>query len=236
MKFWLRILRDHTVFIFDNLGPAEQAAICQARALQAAFERLLAQAPVNPAEAATATVSLIEFKRSLLQRLLNCQITIHLQASDLNHMINEAQEFLRVLGCIAPIQGPVPVHVLHLLRLWIPDAGGHSSMLYHVLDSNESRLVRELRRFEKEFSMLYLKVIGKTEMFDRLRACFPSICHTAEEGAGLVRSHIDFLEQLGGLIGGCRVETTGSAAMVDHMIAEETHFLAHLVAYMGAMQ
>ena len=229
MTFWLGILRDHTFFIVSSLSPSERDAIIQGDGLRKTFEDLLKRADsVNEKEAAEATEELIAYKKDVLTRLLNCRIGIHLLPSDINGMINEAREFLRVLNRAQRQPESGPRLLLHLHRLWVHDAAGHCSMLYRTLDPTEEPLIEELRGFEHEFNLLYLKTDTKTQFYSKLNQDFPSLYELLRETREKVMEHIDLLQSLENKMQRCTLETNGSPLMPNHMIREETHFLNQL--------
>lgn len=225
-NFWLGILRDHSLFILNSLGPTETDLTRSAYNFYGVFEEMLKRpGVVSGAEAAQATEELIAFKKEILNRLLSCRIIIHLLPSDLNQMINEAREFLRVLGLIPDLYKDPTALLLHLHRLWLPDAAGHSAMLQRALDPDEFRLVRQLNAFESTFNMLYIKSILKTQMHQKLEKDFPSVRRLYSDSREIVQEHVNLLMSLEKLIQGCNIENNTTALLPNHMIREEMYFL-----------
>ncbi len=229
INFWLGILRDHTIFIYNSLGPSEKEAARRAESLRYIFENLMKNPGGAAAgDAARATRELIMFKTNLLARCLHCQVVIHLNPSDLNVMINEALEFFRILGELPPLSQDRAARLLHLMRLWIPDAATHSAMLYRVLDPDEHKLLQELQNYEWNFNLMFLKTILKTQMYEKLAADFPSLYEMIPEARQSVESHIVLLNAMERRLESCTVENTGSPLMADHMLREERYFLNQL--------
>lgn len=234
MAFWLGIMRDHAMFIRENLGPNERQWVESAEKLRYVFEDLLAGVQtVTREEAVCAAENLITLKSRLLMLLLKCGLVIHLQPSDLNHMINEAQEFLRVLGRLPAPPADPPASLLHLNRLWLSDAAGHSAMLYRVLDPHEYRLLMELQQYENAFNCLFIESYGKTEMYGAVRDDFPSLYGMENDARGVVQTHIDLLKSLENQIGSCTVQNNGTPLLPNHMIREETYFLNRVAQVLG---
>ncbi|MFZ5643826.1 MAG: DUF2935 domain-containing protein [Bacillota bacterium] len=234
MAFWLGIMRDHAIFIRDNLGPYERQWVESAEKMRIVFEELLTRVQsVTREEAVSATENLIALKSQLLMLLLKCSVVIHLQPSDLSHMINEAQEFLRVLGRLPAPPADTPALLLHLNRLWLSDAAGHSAMLYRILDPHEYRLLMELQQYEYTFNSLFIKAYGKTEMYGAVRTDFPSLYGMVNEARGVVQTHIDLLSSLERQIGSCTVQNNGTPLLPNHMIREETYFLNRVAQLLG---
>lgn len=234
--FWLGIMRDHTLFIRDNLGPGEKEAVARADALHCLFEDLVGRAAtVTDQEAAGATENLIAFKSSLLARQLDCGITLHLEPSDLNHMINEAKEFLRVLGRLPGPAADTPSLLLHLNRIWLADAAGHSAMMYRVLDPLEYRQLMELKQYEEIFNHQFIKAVAKDQMYRAVGRGFPSLYGFINEARAAVQAHIDLLRNLEKAIGSCSLENNGNPLLPNHMVREETYFLTRLALLLGRL-
>ena len=66
-------------------------------------------------------------------------------------MVNEIEEYLRILNEL--VNGkPVPTFdALHHVILWLPDAVGHAAALASGLDSVESSLIKRSIKFKKHF-------------------------------------------------------------------------------------
>ncbi|HZG71678.1 MAG TPA: DUF2935 domain-containing protein, partial [Chondromyces sp.] len=104
--FWLQILGDHARFIHDSLSPKEKARIQEADNYRQTFDALLARArqirrteeAVQLAEEAKrVSEKLRNYKLSIIRMQLENRISIHLTPTFINHMVNELEEYLRIL-------------------------------------------------------------------------------------------------------------------------------------------
>jgi len=243
-RFWLQILGDHSRFIFNTLSPKETGDIQTAQRFIQAFDQLLHQARDIQSEAQlgtlnkqaySLTVNLRQFKLNILERRLVKQITIGLTPTFLNHMVNELEEYLRILNSL--LEGkPVPqFDALHHDFLWLSDAAGHAASISSDLDFVEKRLIHRSQAFEGHFEQFYLKSIEmagymRTELRD-----FPAFR----------RFHMDidiemnlfraFLKELEDLELSAEVLDRISPLMPDHMLREECYYLMKL-AQLGLVQ
>ncbi|WP_307719851.1 DUF2935 domain-containing protein [Paenibacillus kobensis] len=143
-RFWLQILGDHARFIFNALSPKEHQDIHQARNGVSVFDQLLAAARNRSVslteltkQAAQAAYQFRHFKLSLLERQLTGHITFGLPPTFLNHMVNELEEYLRILQALLNGQ-PVPKYdPLHYDLVWLLDASGHAGTF--VMDFDRVR-------------------------------------------------------------------------------------------------
>ncbi|MCM3039456.1 DUF2935 domain-containing protein [Paenibacillus motobuensis] len=243
-RFWLQILGDHSRFIFNTLSPKETADIQTAQHFIQAFDQLLNQARDIESDAQlgtlnkqaySLTVNLRQFKLNILERQLVKQITIGLTPTFLNHMVNELEEYLRILNCL--LEGkPVPqFDALHHDFLWLSDAAAHAAIISSDLDFVEKRLIDRSRAFEGHFQQFYLKSIEmagymRTELRD-----FPAFrrFHTdVDMEMNIFRA---FLKELEDLELSAEVLDRISPLIPDHMMREECYYLMKL-AQLGLVQ
>ena len=100
--FWLQILGDHSRFIYEALAPVQKEEIEKTSIFIRVFDALLDQAKSSDsmqltAKAEAEVIKLREFKLELLRKHLIGKIKIHLSPTFFNHMINELEEYLRIL-------------------------------------------------------------------------------------------------------------------------------------------
>lgn len=223
VAFWRGILRDHAVFARDSLGPLEREAVAEAEALRVELEGRPEERPLEATvEAAKA---LIAFQSQLLARLADCQLTIHLHATDLAHMIREAEQFLRAVGVLPQPAMPVS-RLLHLHRFWLEDAAFHSTFLTGVLDFHEYLWRERFLQFERLLTHLFLKARHQRGVYERLGGQpFAAVDGLTEEADRAIGAHLRALERLEGLTARCEVEISASPLVADHMIREERHYL-----------
>ena len=240
IEFWTRIMRDHGEFQYTNLAPSECKYIKRAKYFMDLFEslhedvkalsdtisnkELLNLIPKNIA----ALQQFIEFKREILEMILKCNIDIGLSPTFLNHMINEAMEYYRVL-CI--IQGNIPYNEplenIRLHKIWLPDAAGHASAIACDLDAIEKELITKGDKFAKRFNELFIKAYEMYKMFERTSIENGSLLYLNKEVEKEIDKFICYLEDIEQLRKCCNIFGTGTLKPLipNHMIREEKYYM-----------
>lgn len=107
LAFWNQILKEHAEFTDGLLDPTEDELIEEARALAAIFDALEQQArmarrrlqmlPEVTIRSENATEDNVEFKTNLIEGLLSCHVRSVIIPLLSDHMLREANFYLRVL-------------------------------------------------------------------------------------------------------------------------------------------
>jgi Protein of unknown function (DUF2935). len=236
-RFWLQILGDHARFIFHTLSPVETKDIKQASYYITAYDQLLEYARQSSSEAdcqfiskqaCELTTEFRTFKLAILERQLLGKVMIMLTPTFLNHMVNELEEYLRILHELVAGK-PVPAFdALHHDFLWLPDAAGHAAAIGSDLDFTEKRLIVKTQQFEMQFQQLYLKSVEmagymRTELKD-----FPAFRRLHKEVDMEMKLFVAFLKELEELEISDEVLDRISPLMPDHMMREECYYLTKL--------
>jgi hypothetical protein len=166
-RFWLQILGDHSRFILNALSPQEEVLIQKSKNFIVLFDRLLDTARKEPSEvrindlsmqAYKAAQDIKEFKLYILSKQLLNKIRINLPPTFINHMLNELNEYLKILNCYINKQQYSP-NALHHHLLWLSDGAGHAYGISAFLDMSEKAKILESQKYGMEFDNLYLKSI-----------------------------------------------------------------------------
>ncbi|WP_409346025.1 DUF2935 domain-containing protein [Paenibacillus sp. MBLB4367] len=240
-RFWLQILGDHGRFIYNVLSPKETKDINKVIPFMQAFDRLLEQARTAKSEndsisianqALPLTLEFREFKLSLLQRSLLGKIAIGLTPTFVNHMVNELEEYLRILNELAAGR-PVPTFAaLHHDFLWLPDAAGHAAAIASDLDQVEKRWIVKSQQFETHFQQLYLKSVEMAGYMRTHLQDFPAFRRLHSEVDLEMKLFVAFLGELGAMELSAEILDRISPLMPDHMMREECYYLTKL-AHLG---
>lgn len=236
-RFWLQILGDHARFIFNTLSTVEKQDIQLAGTYIQSYDRLLEQARQAKSEADSGSLSkqaydLTEefrtFKLDLLRRAILGKVVIALTPTFINHMVNELEEYLRILVNLVAGK-PVPVfNALHHDFLWLPDAAGHAAAIASDLDSVEKRLIKKSQQFEKHFQQLYLKSIEMAGYMRTNLKDFPAFRRLHKEVDMEMRLFVALLHELEEMELSAEVLDRISPLMPDHMMREECYYLTKL--------
>jgi hypothetical protein len=239
-RFWLQILGDHARFILMALSPAEREDVRRAESFIARFDALLAAARMRDAEsrlpalnreASEATRELKAFKLGLLERLLTGNVDLLLTPTFLNHMVNELEEYERILAELLAGR-PVPrLHPLHYDIVWLQDAIGHAAELSYDMDLVERRWIEKSRTFQMEFGAFFLKAIEMAGYLRTSLSTFPAFEKFHADIDLEMKLFMRFLQELEELQIGPKLLDRIHPLMPDHMFREECYYLTKLAAY-----
>lgn len=243
-RFWLQILGDHGRFILNTLSPKESQDIQAAQQFIQSFDQLLddsrhvqldSEASKITQQAYTLTNEFRMFKLNLLQRAILGKMTIGLTPTFLNHMVNELEEYLRILHELVAGK-PVPqFNAIHHDLLWLPDAAGHASSIASDLDSVEKRLIHKSTEFELHFQQLYLKSIELAGYMRTQLRDFPAFRKFHNDINLEMNLFIAFLKELESMELTAEVLDRISPLIPDHMMREECYYLTKL-SQLGLIQ
>jgi hypothetical protein len=248
LLFWTGIMRDHGEFLVTALSSRERETVQGAENFRNIFIgfRNEAQALVGTnnitlaLELATRVrpelINFINFKRQILRRLLQCNIEINFPPAFINHMINEANEFLRTIDRILNPNLAIDMvnaaqENLRLHRIWLPDGAGHAASVISTLDPNEATLIEEAKTFKASFEQLFLKAIELSQMLPRASLMDGNLNRFNQDVAILLTEFVRYLRRLRELRGQCTVLGTLKPLMADHMIREENYYLNNIQDY-----
>jgi hypothetical protein len=238
-RFWLQILGDHSRFIYNSLSPKENRDIQAAHQFIQAFDRLLQLSrnantetdlkSIND-QAYALTNELRTFKLGLLERTILGKIAIALTPTFLNHMVNELEEYLRIVKEL--VEGkPVPrFHALHHDMLWLSDAAGHAAAIAADLDAVEKRLIQKSQQFEVHFQQFYLKSIEMVGYMRTQLRDFPAFRKFHTDIDIEMKVFIAFLKELEVMEISAEVLDRINPLMPDHMMREECYYLTKLAS------
>ncbi|RJE87647.1 DUF2935 domain-containing protein [Paenibacillus sp. 1011MAR3C5] len=234
-RFWLQILGDHARFIYNALSPVELKDIQTASRFIHHFDQLLTQAreqsvplaELNSAASAL-TGQLRSFKLDLLDRSLQGKVKIGLTPTFLNHMVNELEEYARILASLLEGKGVPQFPSLHHDLLWLQDASGHAASLAMDLDAVEKRLIKKSQKFEKHFTQYYMKAIELTGYFRTMRDRYPVLGKFHNDVNLEMKVFMSFLKELEELELGEELLSRIDPLMPNHMYREECYYLLKL--------
>jgi hypothetical protein len=232
-RFWLQILGDHSRFIYDSLAPIQKVEIEQASNFIQVFDTLLEKANSNElmevtAQAEIEVIKLREFKLELIRKHLIGKIKIHLPPTFINHMVNELEEYLRILNYLKAGQVPPVYHELHHHLLWLLDAAGHSGAIASNSDAVEKRLKEKSNSFKKNFEDFYLKAVELAGYLRTNLTTFPALSKMNVDSQLEIKLFQNFLHEIEELRLSKQALGTFAPLMADHMYREECYYLMKL--------
>ncbi len=237
LRFWLQILGDHSRFIHDSLAPSEMKRIEIAKHFKEKFDNLLAKAkqPLGGnelyqtiKEAKMNSEQFRVFKLDLLEAHLVGKIKIMLPPTFINHMVNELDEWLRVVKFLDEGKQVPPSHPLHHHLLWLLDAAGHAGAIHDNLDRVEKELREKGHEFTKKWENFYLKAVELVGYLRTQQFQFPALSRFNNQVELEMKIFKSFLRELEEME--LNKESLGilEPLMADHMAREECYYLHKL--------
>jgi hypothetical protein len=241
-RFWLQILGDHARFIRDTLSPVEKEEIEKAEHFITVMDQLLGMSRQYPSGgkledltqmAAKQTEKLRTFKLSLIKKKLTGNVVIGLGETFINHMVNELEEYIKVLDSLIQNQSVPEFHPVHHHLLWLADAAGHAGAINDNLDLSEKQLKQKGTVFQKEFEAFYLKAIELAGYMRTGLLEFPALTKFNEDVELEMKIFKSFLAELEEWEMNHKLLGSFSALMADHMAREECYYLIKLYQSAG---
>jgi hypothetical protein len=240
-KFWLQVLGDHGRFLRDALSPAETEAIETAIYFINVFDQLLNQ--VENADlialsrrADEEAKKIRAFKLDLISKMLTGEVSILFTPSFINHMVNEVEEYIRVLEFLKRSEIPPIFHELHHHLIWLLDAAGHANAISDNLDATEKRLKEKSNQYTKHFEDFYLKAVEMTGFLRTNLSSFPALERMNNNVTLEMRLFMGFLEELEEMELNNQVLSAISPLMADHMYREECYYLTKVAESTGLQE
>ncbi|MFE8702711.1 DUF2935 domain-containing protein [Cytobacillus sp. FJAT-54145] len=232
-EFWLQVLGDHARFIHDSLSPKEKSEIDKANYFIQTFDQLLGRVKVDnlvelSKKAEQEANKLREFKLHLMESHLVGKITIHLGPTFINHMVNELEEYLLILGYLTKGEVPPVFHELHHHLIWLLDAAGHAGAIFDNMDRIEKKIKEKSDDFTKDFEAFYLKAVEMTGYLRTNLSSFPALEKFNDDVSLEMKLFMNFLHEIEELELSKKALGTFAPLMADHMMREECYYLMKL--------
>ncbi|MFC7062892.1 DUF2935 domain-containing protein [Halobacillus seohaensis] len=241
-QFWLQVLGDHARFIRDALYPSEKESIERAKQYVNQWDHYLERARSGAIggdmitfthEVGSLVREFHKFKLAILEQILFGKIKIHFTPTFINHMVNEIEEYLLVIGYLGKGQIPPIFHELHHHMLWLLDASGHATAINDQLDGVEQRLKQKSHLFSEHFNQFYLKAVELTGYLRTNHKSFPSLSRYNDEVEMEMKIFKTFLHELEEMELNETLLGSFSALMADHMAREECYYLFKIAESTG---
>lgn len=240
IEFWTQILRDHAEFQYSSLAPYETEAINTATKFMNLFKEYHDKVVPETRQFSkqelmelvsdnkVAVTQFVQFKKQMLTRLLTCNIALAMSPTFLNHMINEAMEFYRVLSLYdQTLRDNQTLENIRLHKIWLPDASGHAKFIVSQLDGVESIYINQAEDFQKKFDCFFKKASEMYLMYERTNLNDSALHQFNQDVEKTMNEFISFLDLICGLKQNCRIYSTGTFTPLvpDHMMREENYYL-----------
>ncbi len=237
VRFWVRILKEHALFIQMGLPSNRPDLIAEARRFYELFGRLQDAVDARPTldnalltEIRQAVAALIEFKRHLVRLSVQCELPgSGLYPLLLAHVIREAEHFLAFLdsGCRVPIPGGL-LGVMQNESFWLRQMKEHIEFILGLLDPSERELLSEAHAQSAVFSRLLETARDLESMAESSPQKFGTAVQFTETLIARVTALRDFKAAGYELAVLCRLLSITVPLLLDHVRREADKFLEEL--------
>lgn len=234
--FWLQILGDHSRLILNALPVQEDVLIQKSKNFIILFDKLLdmsrkemSDIKINEftMQCFKAAQDLKGFKIYIISKQLINKIRINLPPTFINHMLNELNEYLKILNCYINSQ-PYAPNPLHHHLLWLLDGSGHADGIAAFLDMSEKAQIKKSLQFGKSFRELYLKAIEFKGFTRTGLTDFPALDKLNNDAFFEMDSFKLFLEEIQYQTDEKKLLGTLPPLVTDHMYREECYYQTKL--------
>jgi hypothetical protein len=239
IRFWTRIMREHSMFIREGLPCDRSDLIRRAQEFEERFMAL--EAKVNRATTITpnllrelreAVSDLIEFKHALLRMMIQCQLRPNLYPLLIDHITREAVHFLSLLELAAQTQ-PGEAHHLHVLLrrvvFWMRIMKEHIEFIIHLLDPSERSLIRQAHEAQRTFVQLLQTAMELESMANAQPQFFNTAARFVDEAIARTTELRDFKAAANELLLMCQMlSAIPSPLLADHVRREADRAIAEM--------
>ncbi|MBP2656846.1 MAG: hypothetical protein H6Q73_4415 [Firmicutes bacterium] len=239
VKFWLRIMKEHSLFMKLGFACTDVELIRQAEQFYAEFEDLEKQAQcINNDESFMAFVekimvavkNIFAFKRHVLHLLVNCKIGGSNYPLLIDHISREAMYFCKLLGKIrdGDIKYPVDSIVSDNV-FWLRHMADHARFIAGLLDPSERDFVIKANDFAAQFERLQLQARDLDSMLWHMGPNSDLMRFETDVTAATIQIR-DFKKAARNLISACKIVSLIPPLLADHVLREAEYFLQVLEA------
>ncbi|WP_102346226.1 DUF2935 domain-containing protein [Bacillus sp. Marseille-P3661] len=235
-KFWLRIMKEHALFLGEGFNRKDKNLIQQSDSFFYHFEQLEKRSHQTPKTVHDVrrlnedSIQLVygfrNFKRNLLILIINCKVTGFNFPLLVDHIAREAEYFIRSLqkfnqGILDPIQDAIISENVFWLRIMME----HSRFISQLIDSSERNLVITARQFGDDFEVLLNQARDVESMLYNKEPVYPIIGKMNKDSENAASELRDFKKAGLELIKSCQIKSVVNPLLADHVVREAEHFL-----------
>lgn len=238
IRFWSRIMKEHSLFIKLGLRCEDTHLINEADQFFRIFEQIENRSHaytlnIDPrvisqfnAEVYNAVSHIWAFKRRILSLILHCQLPgANLYPLLIDHVSREANYFRNRLvelnqGKLEPLPDAIIDENVFFLRIM----ADHAKFIGHLLDPSERQLVEQARNFSHDFDQLLFQAVDLESMRPQSQT-IPLLDQFLDQNRVSVKSLRDFKKTARDLIEACRIKSIIHPLLADHVFREAERFL-----------
>lgn len=235
-KFWLRIMKEHALFLGEGFNKNDKHLIQQTDRFYHYFEQQEKRAHQTPNNVTQVrklnedTIQLVygfrNFKRNLLILIINCKVSGFNFPLLVDHIAREAEYFIRTLkkfnnGILDPIQDAIISENVFWLRIMME----HSRFIASLLDQSERNLVHTAQKFADDFEVLLNQARDVESMLYKKSPTYPIIGKLNQDSENATAELRTFKKAGLDLIKSCQIRNVINPLLADHVVREADHFL-----------
>lgn len=235
-KFWLRIMKEHALFLGEGFNRNDKNLIQQVDRFYHYFEQQEKRAYQTPNNVTAVrklnedTIQLVygfrNFKRNLLILIINCKVSGFNFPLLVDHIAREAEYFIRTLkkfnkGIMDPIQDAIISENVFWLRIMME----HSRFIGSLFDQSERNLVHTALKFGDDFEVLLNQARDVESMLYRKSPTYPIIGKLNQDSENATVELRNFKKAGLDLIKSCQIKSVINPLLADHVVREAEHFL-----------
>jgi len=231
LLFWTYILAEHAMFQTNAFSHKEEIYIVEAENFNHTFkmynQAIASNQSIDLQTLENDTINFIGFKKKIIAGLLQHKVLINFSPSFINHMVNEADEFLSILRFgTCPVKTENPTLYI---KTWLADASGHASTLAAFIDLAETPSIQCAKSFKHTFDRLCKKASEMHMISENLQTNV-NIELLKEEVTEALNEFIQFCFTTGKLLDKKQIMSAGtlSSDITNHFINEHQYFMYKL--------
>jgi hypothetical protein len=235
-KFWLRIMKEHALFLGEGMSRNDKDLIQQTERFYHYFEQQEKRAHQTPESVAAVrklnedSIQLVygfrNFKRNLLILIINEKVQGFNFPLLVDHIAREAEYFMNSLqkfnnGILEPIQDAI----IHENVFWLRIMMEHSRFVASLLDPSERNLVAAARKFGDDFETLLNQARDVESMLYHKKPTYPIIGKMNKDSESATEELRNFKKAGLELIKSSQIRSVINPLLADHIVREAEHFL-----------
>ena len=228
LLFWTYILAEHAMFQANAFSHKEESYIAKAEEFNQIFKTyngaIASKQSIDLHALENDTISFIGFKKKIIANLLQHKVLINFSPSFINHMVNEADEFLSILRFgTCPDKTETPALYI---KTWLADASGHASTMAAFIDLAETPTIKRANSFKNMFDKLSKKASEMNMISENLKTNV-NLELLKEEVTETLNEFIQFCITTGKLLDKKQIMSVGtlSSDITNHFINEHQYFM-----------
>lgn len=234
VQFWLRIMKEHSLFMKLGFACTDVELIRQAEQFYCEFAALEEESMnINCDEMFMAFVekimvpvkNIFAFKRHVLHLIVHCEIGGYNYPLLIDHISREAMYFYKLLGKIQDGDMKYPVDsIVSDNVFWLRHMADHARFIVGLLDPSERGFVEKANDFAVQFEKLELQARDLDSML--WHSCPNNHLVRFEKDVTVATTQIrDFKMAARDLIAACKVVSLIPPLLADHVLREAEYFL-----------